>query len=380
MKRYSVYILLIIMAFFWCSWGSVWAADHESYNFEYVLRPSIHYDPIEKFGLGGSLMMTGLLGPDHLNMFAAYSFSAQKINYGTLYLYRHGENFYYSNVINDLRYQGIYGGEAYYQDDKIVNLGVTHKNSYFFGKYLADLMLQYVEFDSQNHPGDHRFDSGRDLVIYPTLVGSYKDYLGKVEFAYGLKSEISDYEYWRVSGLLQKMFKITEKDKFIITTEVGMIDGDYPVQQQFFLGSSKFNLVPNTWQKLLGALAISYQKNFEPSRVYLDGYDDNAFFGDKMYACKCEYQHKLVTVVDEQPISFIGKIFAVFGNAWSGDIHAGLSDPKPALGLGLNITPDFDTSRYVGINLAQGFHKKAAFTIGVEIGFDLSLDNYLNEY
>lgn len=369
MKRYAVYLLVILIAFLGFSLEAV-SADEQS--FEYRIQPRIQYDPIEKYGFGGYLIMSGLLGPDDFSLYADYSFSAQKINYGSIYVYNHGKNYYYSNMFSDVSYQGIFEKEAYYQKVQDFSLGVTRKDTFVDGFYFADLMLEYAEFDPQNQPADFFFDAGRSLAIYPTFVGGYGDYLGKIEATYGFKSEVSDFEYLKISGLLQKTFMLTEKDKFVVAAEVGLINGDYPVQEQFFLGSSNLNFVPNTWQKLLGSLGMDYREYYFIPHVNLDGYDDNAFYGDKMYACKCEYQRNLFTIAGEYPFALIGKFFAVFGNAWSGDIETGLSDPKPALGIGLNIAPYFDSNAYFGLNLATGLADETAFTVGLELGFELA--------
>lgn len=399
MKKY--FLVIFVLFFTMISLGFTVVAEEEAvvnktvtldeanYQFDYKLLPKVHYNPIESWRFGGSLNLRGLLGPDLMELWAEYSFQKKSLDSGLAYLYVFGNNYFYINIFDDLNLQDFYETEAHWQRDIVKSLGIT-REEYWEDEdayYVADLMLRYWERNPANSPGEYTFDAGKDLAIYPMIFGSYQGYQGKLEIVYSFPSEISDYNYLRTNALLKKGFDLTYKDRVVLTGEVGAIRGEYPLQQQFFLGSSPMNFVPNTVEKLLGLLGQTTQEAFTAPKLYLDGYRDNVFSGENMYLVKVEYQRKLwyKNFVESADIPFylLGKVYVTFGDAWTGEIMRGFEDPKTTVGIGLNIEPKYleylkDKEFYVGLNLAQGLGNDATTTFGFEVGTSIQLLDFFD--
>ena len=398
MKKYflAVFVLFLILIFGFSVYAEEKAVvtetvsfDDINYQFDLRLLPKVHYNPIECWRFGGVLNMQGLFGPDMMELWAEYSFKNQSLDSGFTYLYTIDNNFFYLNLYDDLHLQGFYGSKALWQRDLVKSIGFT-SDEYSDdgdGYYIADLMFRYWERMPANSPGGYTFDQGKDLAIYPTIFGSYQGYQGKFEMVYSFPSEISDYNYIRANALLKKGFDLTYKDRLVLTGEVGVIRGEYPFQQRFFLGSSPNNFVPNTVEKMLGVLGQTTKEAFTSPKLYLDGYLDNVFSGENMYLVKVEYQRKLwyknfVELIDV-PFYLLGKAYVTFGDAWTGEISRGFEDPKTTVGIGLNIEPKYlehlqDKEFYVGINLAHGLGDEAVTTIGFEVGTTIQLLDFFN--
>ncbi len=343
--------------------------DHGEYRFSFKIKPIICYNPVQNWVFGSQVFLSGLAGEDMLTGFLGYSFSKKSANIGLDYMYAHGSNYYYGDIFDIVEYKGIFGNEPYWQRSQGMNLGIMHEKYLLDGFYYVDLKVGYSNLEPANSPGGYVFDSGKDIRIMPTIIGSYNDFLGSLQISYGVPLESTDFDYIKVNTFLEKYFDISKTDQLILSTEIGTLRGNYPAQQRFYLGSSDMNITPNFKNKMLGFLNTYIDGLLMIPHVSLDGFEDNAFSGENMYSAKIEYQKNLFSY---DIVNLFGKAYLVSGNAWTGDIAEGFERPKTAVGIGLYLgfgdINQMNDDIGFGINLARGLNEKNAFTVGFEIG------------
>lgn len=343
-------------------------------DFFYDVNPRISYNPIEQFRLGAGITLNNLIGEDQLYFGTENAlFTTKDFSSLLTYLYTVDQNDFYFSLMDELRYQGVFDREGYYQRDQFISVGVTRqvmKHNYF---YAADLMVKGENMIPSNQPASFEFDQGTDIGIYPSIFGTYQGYTGMLELAVGIPTQYSDYQYVKANGSVKKAFDLTQKDRFVVSTEVGYISGTYPAQKQFFLGSSEKDLFPNFTDKMIGKLSSLNEQSMTLPHVYLDGFQDHAFYGDKMYVAKLEYQRELLSNLEVSELSdgtyILGKVYTVFGDAWTGNVSEGFKNPHTAIGLGLQVEyPSIYPGMHISFNLAQGIGDEAATTFGIEFG------------
>lgn len=339
------------------------------------LMPRIAYNPIEKWRFGLEVTAEDLLGPDRLRIYGDYSFAAKKVNGGLEYRYHFGLYSLFGAVASNTGSFGLFDNRPYFQHERSVMLGGSRSEIGDVYFYVADLRAKLVERNPYQLHADQGFEAGTDLYVQPTVYGVYQGYQGKLKLNYSIPTDISDYSYLKVNALVQKSVQLTSNGRLIIAGEAGVLQGNYPNQVRFAIGSSPSNIAPNFWSKILN-LGEKSEVSGEPF-VYLQGYEDNAFRGRNMYVGRLEYQHRLFGKLP-YGIYPVATVFTTFGNAFDGSWSEGLQNPKAALGVGFNIesvleSPGTQQNWYIGLHMAHGFGDKSAFTLGFETGmrFDL---------
>lgn len=375
-RRLYLYVLAVALIIILGAGMSAVAAKQP---FKWSVLPKINHNKTEGWQLGIEAKLNNLFGQDEFSLGGDYAF-ATKTPYG-FYTYKFDlkSNQFYSSGYKDFLTKGIYNNSILYQEEKFLNLGVTHVARSGENFYLTDLCVEYTDRASV----DPAFDSGKDLTIVPGIFGMYKGAIAKVNLTYGMDTKYSDYNYLKSQVLVKKNFDLTQKDRIVIGGELGAMRGNYPDLQQFYLGSSEFNFFPNFKTKALSSLGKVASADVLEPNIYLDGYEDNAFSGENMYTGKIEYQHRLfANAWKDLPAIPYGKVYFLAGNAWTGDLASGFTQPKMAVGLGVNvehalIQAETNHEWYLGFNIAKGFGEKSAVTVGFEAGMNFNLINQL---
>lgn len=364
----STWIIMLIVVLL--GTGPILAQEDFYFNFS----PQITYNPIEEWRLGAGISLFNMLGEDELYLTTENAlFTTKDFSSMISYIYTVDHNDFYLCLMDELSYQGIFNRKGYYQRDQFISAGVTRqvfKHNYF---YAADLMVKAENMIPAHQPASFEFDEGTDIAIYPSIFGAYNGYIGKLDLSVGIPTQHSDFQYIKANALVKKEFDLTRKDRFVISTEVGYLSGTYPAQKQFFLGSSEMNIFPNWKAKTIGNFSSFNGESMSVPEVPLDGFYDNAFYGDKMYVAKLEYQRDLLSnrEIPDMPngMYVIGKVYTVFGDAWTGSVSEGLKNPHTAVGLGLQVKyPSIYPDMHFSLNLARGIGDEATTTFGVELG------------
>ena len=349
-------------------------------EFTWDINPRIGLNPTDGFRLGGTFVFNNLLGQDEFKFFGDYGFKGKRFHGGYDYKFDVQNNRLYTSGYSDFFGRGIYKGETLWQAERLLNAGISRAERSGDDYYFGDFCLEYTDRAPQNNAGGILFDTGKDLTLKPTIFGSYGTYTGKVDLTYGMNTSVSDYNYLKGQVFLKKMFNLSSTDRISIAGEIGAMRGNYPAQQKFFLGSSENNFAPHFKAKFLSSMAGMVFADVYPPVLYLDGYDDNAFGGENMYVSKVEYQHRVLSVLDGTFRGF-GKVYAVAGNAWTGSLSEGFKTPHAAIGVGFNMESAIFSAPnhewFLGLNLAHGFGPDAALTVGIETGFNFSMNNTL---
>lgn len=376
--RRSSYIYILAVALI-LSLGVGVQVSAEKGPFKWSVLPKINHNKTEGWQLGVQATLSNMFGQDELALGGDYAFTSKKPYGFYTYKYDLKSNQFYSSGYSDFLSKGIYNGSVLQQEEKFLNLGITHVGKSDENFYLSDLCVEYTD----RAPVDLAFDSGKDLTIVPSIFGMYKGTVAKVNMTIGLNTGYSDYNYFKSQVMIKKNFDLTKNDRIILGGELGAMRGHYPDLQQFYLGSSEYNFFPYFKTKAVSSLnKVASVDSLEPG-IYLDGYQDNAFSGENMYTGKIEYQHRLFANAWEGiPAVLYGKTYFLAGNAWTGNMATGFSKPNMAVGFGINlehalIQAETNHEWYLGLNIAKGFGEKSAVTVGFEAGLNFNLINQL---
>lgn len=347
-----------------------------------LVWPKISYNQMNGLRLGANLKLSHLLGTeDSLKIYGDYSLGDKTVHCGYAYKYIYNTTQFYTAGDADLLNKGVYDGTTLWQYEEYLNLGVSKATSVHGILNWFDVQLKYNMFQPDERFELVPFDGGKDLTIASQAFGYNKGWTWKENLTWGIRTRFSYFNYIKEQMLVKRAIDLSSKDRITLAGQLGFIRGAYPTLQQFYLGSSDYNILPNLAQFTRTMGRVVNDQMMLPG-VDLNGYIRNAFYGENSYVGKIEYQHKLYTSPNNMaPFDCFGKVYVVTGNAWTGNLVDGFLKSNPAIGLGVNIeSPAMNLIKdqhewYVGFNFAHGMGDKAALTVGLDAGLNF---NFLN--